>query len=142
MIPELGHLALILALVLAGIQAGLPLAGTFNRRYSWMATARPLAWGQLTFLTIAFACLVLAFLRDDFSVLYVARNSNTLMPTVYKVSAVWGAHEGSLLLWTLLLGAWGGGRWRPSAIICPGRWWRGCSRCWAWSASAFCSSCC
>ncbi|MCB2264340.1 MAG: heme lyase CcmF/NrfE family subunit [Candidatus Thiosymbion ectosymbiont of Robbea hypermnestra] len=108
MIPELGHLALILALVLAGIQAGLPLAGTFNRRYSWMATARPLAWGQLTFLTIAFACLVLAFLRDDFSVLYVARNSNTLMPTVYKVSAVWGAHEGSLLLWTLLLGAWGG----------------------------------
>jgi len=107
MIPELGHFSLVLALVLAGIQTGLPLAGSFNRRRSWMALAQPLAWGQLTFLMIAFACLVWAFLSDDFSVRYVARNSNTLMPTLYKISAVWGAHEGSLLLWTLLLGAWG-----------------------------------
>lgn len=107
MIPELGHFALILALALAIIQAGLPLAGSFNHRRSWMALARPLAWGQLTFLLIAFACLAQAFLSDDFSVLYVAHNSNTLMPTLYKVSAVWGAHEGSLLLWALMLGGWG-----------------------------------
>jgi cytochrome c-type biogenesis protein CcmF len=71
-----------------------------------MAMARPLAWGQLTFLCLAFACLLQAFLSDDFSVVYVARNSNTLMPTMYKVSAIWGAHEGSLLLWTLMLGGW------------------------------------
>jgi len=107
MIPELGHFALILALVLAGVQAGFPLAGSFTHRRTWMAMAHPLAWGQLGFLAIAFACLLQAFLSDDFSVLYVARNSNSLMPTLYKVSAVWGAHEGSLLLWALLLGAWG-----------------------------------
>jgi len=107
MIPELGHLALILALALAIIQALFPLAGSFTRRRSWMAMAQPLAWGQFTFLSLAFACLLWAFLSDDFSVLYVARNSNHLMPAVYKVSAVWGAHEGSLLLWALLLGGWG-----------------------------------
>lgn len=107
MIPELGHLALILALVLAMVQASLPLAGSFNRRRSWTAMAWSLAWGQFTFLSLAFACLLWAFLSDDFSVTYVARNSNTLMPTVYKVSAVWGAHEGSLLLWALILGGWG-----------------------------------
>jgi len=107
MIPELGHLALILALDLAIIQALFPLAGTFTHRRSWMAMARPLAWGQFTFLSLAFACLLWAFLSDDFSVLYVARNSNRLMPTVYKISALWGAHEGSLLLWALLLGGWG-----------------------------------
>jgi len=107
MIPELGHLALILALALAVVQAGFPLAGSFNGHRSWMAMTRPLAWGQFTFLGIAFACLLWAFLSDDFSVLYVAHNSNRLMPTLYKVSAVWGAHEGSLLLWVLLLGGWG-----------------------------------
>jgi cytochrome c-type biogenesis protein CcmF len=107
LIPELGHFALILALALAVVQAIFPLAGSFNRRLPWMAMARPLAWGQLTFLAIAFACLLQAFLSDDFSVVYVARNSNTLLPTIYKVSAVWGAHEGSLLLWSLMLGGWG-----------------------------------
>lgn len=115
MIPELGHLALILALILALTQAGFPLAGAFNHRHSWMAMAQPLAWGQFTFLTIAFACLLWAFLSDDFSVLYVARNSNRLMPTLYKVSAVWGAHEGSLLLWALMLGGWG------AAVAASGR---------------------
>ncbi len=106
-VPELGHIALILALVLASVQAILPLAGSFNRQHSWMAMARPLAFGQLVFLAIAFACLLQAFLADDFSVVYVAQNSNTLMPTMYKVSALWGAHEGSLLLWALMLGGWG-----------------------------------
>jgi cytochrome c-type biogenesis protein CcmF len=107
MIPELGHFALILALALAIVQTIFPLAGSFRGRRSWMAMARPVAWGQLTFLALAFACLLQAFLSDDFSVVYVARNSNSLMPTVYKVSAIWGAHEGSLLLWTLILGGWG-----------------------------------
>jgi len=107
MIPELGHLALILALALAVIQATFPLGGSFTCRWSWMAMARPLAWGQFTFLSLAFACLLWAFLSDDFSVAYVARNSNTLMPEIYKISALWGAHEGSLLLWALLLGGWG-----------------------------------
>jgi cytochrome c-type biogenesis protein CcmF len=107
MIPELGHLALILALGLALVQALVPLWGSFNGRRTWMELARPLAFGQLTFLTLAFASLVQSFLTDDFSVVYVATNSNSLMPDVYKVSAVWGAHEGSLLLWVFLLSAWG-----------------------------------
>jgi cytochrome c-type biogenesis protein CcmF len=107
MIPELGNLALILALVLALVQSTFPLIGSFTHRRSWMSMARPLAWGQLTFLALGFTCLLQAFLSDDFSVLYVARNSNSLMPGIYKVSAVWGAHEGSLLLWASLLGAWG-----------------------------------
>ncbi|MCG6859811.1 MAG: heme lyase CcmF/NrfE family subunit [Chromatiaceae bacterium] len=107
MIPELGHFSLILALALAILQAIFPLAGSFNRRQSWTAMARPLVWGQFTFLLIAFACLLQAFLSDDFSVVYVAQNSNSLMPTIYKISAIWGAHEGSLLLWALMLGGWG-----------------------------------
>ena len=107
MIPELGHFALILALGLALIQASVPLTGSFANNAAWMNTARPLAWGQFTFTAIAFACLLQAFLTDDFSVAYVATNSNTLMPTIYKVSAVWGAHEGSLLLWAMFLAAWG-----------------------------------
>ncbi|MFZ0791987.1 MAG: heme lyase CcmF/NrfE family subunit [Chromatiaceae bacterium] len=107
MIPELGHFALILALGLALVQAVFPLWGSFARRRAWMELARPLALGQLTFLAIAFACLLQAFLTDDFSVVYVATNSNSLMPDIYKVSALWGAHEGSLLLWVFLLAAWG-----------------------------------
>ncbi len=107
MIPELGHFALILALGLALIQATLPLAGSYTGNRAWMHTARPLAWGQFVFSAIALALLLLAFLTDDFSVVYVASNSNTLMPTIYKVSAVWGAHEGSLLLWAAFLAGWG-----------------------------------
>ncbi|KXX65347.1 heme lyase CcmF/NrfE family subunit [Marichromatium gracile] len=107
MVPELGHFALILALAITLVQAVLPLAGSFTGNRTWMTMARPLAWGQLTFIGIAFGCLLLAFLTDDFSVIYVASNSNTLMPLVYKVSAIWGAHEGSLLLWALMLAGWG-----------------------------------
>ena len=107
MIPEIGHFALILALALALVQAIFPLIGSFTGSRAWMDMARPLAWGQFTFALIAFAALTQAFLTNDFSVAYVARNSNSLMPDVYKVSAVWGAHEGSLLLWAMLLSAWG-----------------------------------
>ncbi|TCT18131.1 heme lyase CcmF/NrfE family subunit [Thiobaca trueperi] len=107
MVPELGHFALLLALSLTLVQASVPLIGSFTGNRAWMELARPLAWGQLTFIVIAFLCLLQAFLTDDFSVIYVATNSNSLMPTPYKVSAIWGAHEGSLLLWVLMLAGWG-----------------------------------
>jgi len=106
MIPEFGHFALILALVLAVMQATVPLAGTFARQQRLMTFARPLATGQFVFLVISFACLTHAFVTDNFSVRYVAENSNSLLPWYFKFSAVWGGHEGSLLLWITILGGW------------------------------------
>ncbi|WP_162935047.1 heme lyase CcmF/NrfE family subunit [Pseudomonas cavernae] len=106
MIPELGHLAMILALCFAIVQATLPLIGAWRGDRQWMSLAQPAAWGQFAFLVFAFACLTWAFLVDDFSVRYVASNSNSALPWYYKFSAVWGAHEGSLLLWALILGGW------------------------------------
>jgi cytochrome c-type biogenesis protein CcmF len=105
--PEIGNFALVIALCLACIQAIFPMAGTFRNAPTLIDMARPLAWGQFVFLTIAFGCLTNAFLTNDFSVLYVASHSNTQLPTIYKVSAVWGGHEGSLLLWAFFLGIWG-----------------------------------
>ncbi|MCG6986050.1 MAG: heme lyase CcmF/NrfE family subunit [Thiocapsa sp.] len=107
MVPELGHFALLLALAIALAQAAVPLAGTFTGNRRWMDMARPLAWGQLTFLAVAFLALLQSFLTDDFSVEYIATHSNTLMPIPYKISAIWGGHEGSLLLWVLMLAGWG-----------------------------------
>ncbi len=106
MIPELGHLALILALCLAVVQGTLPLVGAWRGDRQWMGLAQPAAWGQFAFLLFSFICLTHAFLVDDFSVAYVAHNSNTALPWYYKFSAVWGAHEGSLLLWGLILAGW------------------------------------
>ena len=106
MIPELGQFSLILALGLTLIQASVPLLGAARQRTDWMALARPVATGQFVFVAAAFVVLCHAFLNDDFSVLYVASNSNTALPTPYKLAAVWGAHEGSLLLWILILSAW------------------------------------
>ncbi|WP_438284586.1 heme lyase CcmF/NrfE family subunit [Pseudomonas alabamensis] len=106
LVPELGQLAMILALCFAGVQASLPLIGAWRGDRLWMALARPAAWGQFGFLVVAFACLTQAFLTDNFSVAYVANNSNSALPWYYKFSAVWGAHEGSLLLWALILGGW------------------------------------
>ena len=106
MIPELGQFALILALGLALIQASVPLLGATRGRQDWMALARPAAVGQFVFVAAAFLVLCHAFLNDDFSVLYVSLNSNTALPTPYKIAAVWGAHEGSLLLWILILSTW------------------------------------
>ena len=105
-LPELGHLALILALCLALVQSTLPLIGAWRGDRQWMSLAVPAAWGQFAFLLFAFACLTQAFMVDDFSVAYVAHNSNSALPWYYKFSAVWGAHEGSLLLWALILGGW------------------------------------
>src|SRR5690606_12431452 len=106
MLPELGQAALLLALVAALLQALLPLAGAAGGRASWMAVARPAAYAQLALLLFAYAVLTLAFVQQDFSVKYVADNSNSLLPMVYRFTAVWGAHEGSMLLWVLMLAVW------------------------------------
>ena len=106
MIPELGHFALILALLVAVVQGVLPLWGTFNRNPAWQSLARPSALMQAGLVALAFACLASSFLANDFSVVYVAQHSNTLLPKPYQFAAVWGGHEGSLLLWVLLLALW------------------------------------
>jgi len=106
MIPELGQFALVLALCLALVQAALPLAGSFAGRPDWMALARPAAAGQFVFVAFAYGILAYAFLTDDFTVLFVASNSHSALPTAYKFAAVWGGHEGSLLLWMLVLSTW------------------------------------
>jgi cytochrome c-type biogenesis protein CcmF len=106
MIPEIGHFALILALSLALCQSVMPLLGAHRGDAALMTVARPAALGQFVFVVIAFMCLAYAFLSSDFSVLYVANNSQLALPDVYKFSAIWGAHEGSLLLWILILAAW------------------------------------
>lgn len=106
MLPELGQITLILALLVSLLQAILPLAGAHRGKAAWMAVARPAAYGQLFLLLAAFVILTVAFVTQDFSVKYVAENSNSLLPMMYRYSAVWGAHEGSLLLWVLVLGIW------------------------------------
>jgi cytochrome c-type biogenesis protein CcmF len=106
MLPELGQFALILATLLAAVQALLPLFGAWRGNAALVAVARPAAYGQFVFTATAFALLTAAFVQQDFSVAYVAQNSNLLLPLPYRFSAVWGAHEGSLLLWVLILGAW------------------------------------
>jgi len=106
MIPELGNFALILALCLALVQTAVPLYGMARSRADCLAVAAPAAVGQFVMLGIAFAALAFAFYGNDFSVAYVAANSNTHLPWFYRIAAVWGAHEGSLLLWMLLLSCW------------------------------------
>ena len=106
MIPELGHFALILALLLAGLQAFFGIAGPALGRDRWVAAVTPAVAGQFVMVCTALGCLIAAFVTLDFSVLYVASNANSALPLVYRVAAVWGAHEGSLLLWIFLLGCW------------------------------------
>lgn len=106
MIPEFGHYALILALCIALIQGVLPLVGAHQGRREWLVLARPAAQTVFFLLAIAFLTLTWSFYRNDFSVLYVAEHSNSQMPVVYRLGAVWGGHEGSLLLWVFLLSTW------------------------------------
>ncbi len=108
MLPELGQILLVTALLMAVLQAVLPLWGAQRGRATWMAVARPAAFAQLALLLGAFGVLTAAFVTQDFSVRYVAENSNSLLPLAYRYSAVWGAHEGSLLLWALVLALWNG----------------------------------
>jgi cytochrome c-type biogenesis protein CcmF len=106
MIPELGHFALILALLLALIQGTLPLAGAANGNATWMALARPAARGAATFVIFAWLALAYSFVASDFSVLNVATNSNSQLPYYYRFAATWGSHEGSMLLWVFMLSLW------------------------------------
>ncbi len=106
MIPEIGHFALILALLLAIAQAFFGLAGPVYGRTAWMQAARSAVAGQAVFIAFAFGALGWAFIQKDFSVLYVATNSNSQLPLFYRIAAIWGAHEGSLLLWALVLAGW------------------------------------
>ncbi|MBX2867132.1 MAG: heme lyase CcmF/NrfE family subunit [Acidiferrobacterales bacterium] len=108
MIPELGHYALILALVLSILLSVLPLYGTLKGVTTWVALAKPLALNLLLMVAVSYICLTWAFLQNDFSVSYVAGHSNTRLPLIYKISGVWGGHEGSLLLWMLILAVWTG----------------------------------
>ena len=106
LLPELGQVALALALLVALVQAFLPLLGAQRGLAPLMAVARPAAYLQLALVGLAFAILSRAFAAGDFSLRYVAENSNSLLPMVYRYTAVWGAHEGSLLLWALVLALW------------------------------------
>lgn len=106
MIPELGHLLLIFALAVSLVQSWFPIVGAQKGRADWIALARPTAWAQFTLIAFSYVCLTIAFVRHDFSVLYVASNSNSALPLYYRVAAVWGGHEGSLLLWVLMLNVW------------------------------------
>ena len=106
MLPELGQVALILALLVACLQGLLPLLGAQRNIPALVAVARPAAYLQLLLVGLAFAILTHGFVVQDFSMRYVAENSNSLLPLVYRYTAVWGAHEGSLLLWALILALW------------------------------------
>ena len=106
MIPELGHFLLWIALGVAAMLGAVPLAGAAKNRRDWMALARPAARILFALVATAFVCLALAFVGNDFSVLYVATNSNRSLPVYYRFAAVWGGHEGSILLWLLMLTVW------------------------------------
>ena len=106
MIPELGHFCLILAFVIAILAAIIPQWGALKARISLMLFARYAAWVQLGLILISFSCLTIAFIQNDFSVQYVAMHSNTQTPLIYRITGVWGSHEGSMLLWALTMGLW------------------------------------
>ena len=106
MIPELGQFALVLSAVIALFLGTVPLAGTLRHNVVWQSLARPAALLQFVLVSFSFACLASSFLSNDFSVKYVAEHSNTLLPKAYQFAAVWGGHEGSLLLWVLMLSGW------------------------------------
>src|SRR5690554_4780288 len=105
-LPELGTYSLILALCLSALLAIVPLVGASRGNALWMGFGRPLSKGMFLFTLISFLCLCWAFVDNDFSVVYVANNSNSALPWYYRLSAVWGGHEGSLLLWVLIMAGW------------------------------------
>src|SRR5689334_1990485 len=106
MIPEIGQFALVIALLLALTQSTLPLIGASRGNRAWIALAKPAGQAQFLFVALAFSCLAYSFITNDFSVLNVATNSNSQLPLHYRLAATWGSHEGSLLLWTLMLSLW------------------------------------
>jgi cytochrome c-type biogenesis protein CcmF len=106
MLVEIGHFALTLALAFALLQVAIPSVGIISNNFSLSQLSKPLLWAQFFWIAVSFAILMNAFIIDDFSVKYVANNSNTQLPTIFKIAGVWGAHEGSLLLWALILSIW------------------------------------
>ncbi len=116
MLPEFGQIALLLALLASVVQTALPLFGAQRGIPAWMDTARPAAYAQLALVFVAWLLLTWAFVSQDFSVRYVAENSNSLLPMIYRITAVWGNHEGSLLFWVLIIALWNGAvaRWSRS----------------------------
>jgi cytochrome c-type biogenesis protein CcmF len=108
MVPEIGHFALILALCIAIVQGVVSIAGAQLGVKSWIAIAKPAAQAQLLFVATAFGCLMYAFIQNDFSVAYVAMQSNSMLPVIYRISGIWGGHEGSMLLWVMFLAVWTG----------------------------------
>ena len=106
MIPELGHFALILSLCVAIVLGTLPLIGAHRGQREWLVLARPAAQAMFLLVAVAMAALTWSFYVNDFSVAYVAGHSNSLLPTQYRIAAVWGGHEGSLLLWVFMLAGW------------------------------------
>src|SRR3546814_2541989 len=106
MIPEIGHFSLILTLFVALAQGCLALAGAARGNAVWIAFARPAASAQFLLIIVSFAMLGWSFVVKDFSVAYVAQNSNSQLPLLYRIAAVWGGHEGSLLLWLLMQTGW------------------------------------
>ncbi|WP_398304495.1 heme lyase CcmF/NrfE family subunit [Zoogloea sp.] len=106
MIPEIGSFALVLALLVALVQGSLPLIGAQRGVPAWIALARPASSVLFLLIAVAFGCLTASFINNDFSVVYVAQHSNSRLPLEYRISGVWGGHEGSLLLWVLMLSLW------------------------------------
>ncbi len=106
MIPEIGHFSLILALLVALVLGSLPIIGAARGNAAWMALAKPAARAQFFLIAVAFVCLAYTFAIMDYSVTYVAANSNSKLPLQYRIAAVWGGHEGSLLLWAMILSIW------------------------------------
>jgi cytochrome c-type biogenesis protein CcmF len=106
MIPEFGHFVLWLALGVAAIMGTLPLVGAHRNNREWMSLVRPCAYALFALVVIAYICLATSFVRNDFSVLNVASNSNSALPLPYRIAASWGSHEGSLLLWVFMLSVW------------------------------------
>ncbi len=117
MIPEIGHFALILAFVLSLLLGVVPLVGSLRGITSWVLLARPLALNLLLMVAVSYACLTWASVNSDFSVAYLANHSNSQLPLIYRISGVWGGHEGSLLLWALVLAGWTGAvAWRTRGL--------------------------
>lgn len=106
MIAEIGLFSLVLALFFACLLTILPTIGLRTNKADWIASAPYYVWGQFIFVAISYVCLTICFLRNDFSVIYVLTNSSISLPWFYKLCAVWGGHEGSMLLWVAILSFW------------------------------------
>ena len=120
MIAELGHYALVIALMLGVIEACVPIYGARRNDAVIMASAGPVAVAQFAFVAAAFAALTTCYIRSDFSLVNVFENSHSAKPLIYKITGVWGNHEGSMLLWVLILSLFG----TPADAVCTSRRWR------------------